>query len=80
MCGGEPYGGKRGCGLYFCSKHLDLYERLPQLCERCAPRKKKPSDPTPNVPDWTRHKLTDESWQQWRDENPDEVAALMANL
>ena len=79
VCGGEPYGGERGCGLYFCAEHLHIHERLPQLCERCAPRRKKPFDPTPDRPEWVRHKLTDESWQQWRDENPDEVAALMAN-
>ena len=80
VCGGEPYGGERGCGLYFCAEHLHIHERLPQLCERCAPRRKKPFDPTPDRPEWVRHKLTDESWQQWRDENPDEVAALMANV
>ncbi|HEV7521417.1 MAG TPA: hypothetical protein VGP89_09990, partial [Candidatus Angelobacter sp.] len=22
VCGGEPYGGELGCGLYFCSEHL----------------------------------------------------------
>ena len=80
VCGGEPYGGERGCGLYFCYAHLYLYARLPQLCERCAPRKKEPFEPTPDVPEWVHHKLTDESWQEWRDENPEEVAALMANV
>ena len=42
VCGGEPHGGERGCGLYFCSKHLHLYVKLPQLCERCAPRRRSP--------------------------------------
>ena len=70
VCGGEPYGGERGCGLYFCSKHLYLSARLPQLCERCLKRRK-PFKPTPDHPDWINHKLTDPSWQQWRDENPE---------
>ena len=33
ICGAEPYGGKKGCGLYFCHAHLQGY---PQRCERCA--------------------------------------------
>jgi hypothetical protein len=27
-----------------------------------------------------RHKLTDESWQQWRDENPEEVEKMKSAL
>lgn len=27
VCGGEPYGGEVGCGLYFCAAHL-LYHRF----------------------------------------------------
>jgi len=69
VCGGEPYGGDRGCGLYFCMKHLHLYERLPQLCERCGPRKLKPFPPTKDHPDWLHHKMTDPSWEKWRKEN-----------
>jgi hypothetical protein len=30
VCGGEPYGGERGCGLYFCAEHL-----VGTLCTRC---------------------------------------------
>jgi hypothetical protein len=71
VCGGQPYGGDRGCGLYFCDNHLHLYEKLPQLCERCAPRKKKPFPAKPDHPDWIRHKLTDESWAEWRKEHPE---------
>ena len=33
----------------------------------------------PEHPDWVRHLLTDSSWQQWRDEHPEKVAALRAN-
>lgn len=83
VCGGEPYGGDRGCGLYFCGKHRRLYfvrsdgeMQYRELCKQCAPRRHKPFTPTPDCPDWIKHKLIDESWQQWRDENPDKVEAL----
>ena len=62
-------------------------EDLNQLCERCADyhraRIKDPTHPGPDTfkpkadhPAWVHHKLTDESWQQWRDENPEIVKAL----
>lgn len=49
VCGGEPFGGDAGCGLFFCENHLgyaytqDGYEDLrddngnvfPAMCERC---------------------------------------------
>lgn len=76
VCGGSPYGGDRGCGLFFCEKHRAMRVRLPSLCERCAPRKKEPFEPKPDMQEWVQHKLTHESWQQWRDENPDEVKKL----
>lgn len=75
VCGGEPYGGDRGCGLYFCSAHLKLHERLPQLCARCSPRVRKPFKPTLDTPEWINWKLTDESWAEWREENPEWVRA-----
>ena len=37
---------------------------------------KGPYKPTAEHPDWAQWKLTDESWQQWRDEHPHEVAEL----
>jgi hypothetical protein len=75
VCGGQPYGGDRGCGLYFCDEHLIHSKLPPQLCARCD-RSRKPFKPTPDHPDWIHWKLTDESWQQWRDENPDEVKKM----
>jgi hypothetical protein len=36
--------------------------------------------PSADKPEWLLHKLTDESWQQWRDENPNEVARIRADL
>ena len=91
VCGGAPYGGEHGCGLYFCTKHLTYYGRRHfgapggvlhmQLCERCGKKSKKgPFEPTPDVPEWLNHKLTDESWGPWRAENPDEVTRITALL
>jgi hypothetical protein len=76
VCGGEPYGGEKGCGLYFCESHLYA---APQRCDRCL-EDKPPFDPTPDLAEWSAHKLTDESWGQWRAEHPDEVARLTADL
>jgi len=68
VCGGEPYGGERGCGLFFCSEHLFLHAKLPQLCTRCHNRRP-PYKPTADHPEWVQWKMTDESWGQWRLEN-----------
>jgi hypothetical protein len=66
VCGGQPYGGERGCGLYFCDAHLQYSGRKPvQLCDRCV-RSGEPYAPTPDTEEWNRHKATDESWHQWR--------------
>lgn len=40
----------------------------------------KPFVPTPDVPEWLTHKLTDESWAIWRDENPQDVAEIVRQL
>lgn len=71
----QPHGGD-GCGLYFCDEHLRFYEQW-MMCERCG-EGKPPFEPAPDTPEWVQWKLTDESWQQWRDEHPDEVAAMKA--
>ena len=68
VCGNAPYGGDRGCGLYFCSDHLLLNDRAQHLCDRCYPRRRKPFPKKPDHPDWIRHKATDPSWAQWRAE------------
>lgn len=89
VCGGQPYGGEHGCGLYFCGKHLTYaeFQEMPdaevevvQACERCADGAHEPFTPSPDVPRWMRHKLTDRSWAAWRRENPTEVAAMRAAL
>lgn len=72
VCGGEPYGGEFGCGLYFCPKHLYAGEG-PQLCERCDNHDDlTPFAPKPDHPDWINHKATDPSWAEWRAEQPKE--------
>lgn len=73
----EPYGGD-GCGLYFCDAHMfpsDLNDGF--YCERCCAGQA-PFDATPDLRVWIDWKLSDWSWQRWRDENPDEVAKLRA--
>lgn len=83
VCGGEPYGQPRGCGLYFCEKHLSFHGaridgeiKTVQLCERCAPKRKKPFPAKPDHPEWIQHKLTDPSWEQWREENREWVEKI----
>jgi hypothetical protein len=79
VCGGEPYGGEFGCGLYFCPDHLDMSgdrRDNKQLCMRCYVNHGKKYDPTPDHPEWIEWKLTDDSWARWRREHPEEVAAM----
>lgn len=78
VCGGEPYGGEKGCGLFFCGKHLVCGTR--PLCERCRPRRKKPFAAKPDHPEWMNWKLSDESWEEWRQHNPEAVKAMRAAL
>lgn len=82
VCGGEPFGGEHGCGLHFCGSHLRHRsprgeDRIVQNCPRCMAYKS-PYKPKPDHPTWIYHKLSDESWEQWRQENPNEVALLRA--
>lgn len=74
VCGGAPYGGEDGCGLFFCSSHL-----VGSLCERCD-YGEDPFEPTPDRPVWIKHKLTDPSWEPWRDANPEAVQLLTNSL
>lgn len=82
-CGSEPYGGEDGCGLYFCGEHRAHYRKgkkwTKAMCERCAAGKE-PFEPKPDTKPWLRHKMKDPTWKQWRDENPDEVAAIRQAL
>lgn len=76
VCGGEPYGGDCGCGLYFCGNHL-WYGKEAQLCRQCSDGKE-PFKPKPDTREWIEWKLTHESWAEWRDAEPEEVARLQA--
>ena len=73
VCGGEPYGGNAGCGLFFCDEHMWYHDEtgIP-LCERCY-SEKEPFEPKPDVEEWVRFKLTDPSWVRWRTEHEEEV-------
>lgn len=84
VCGGEPYGGEKGCGLFFCEKHkrwadVDIDDNAPQLCDFCLGNVEE-FPPKPEHPDWMEFKLKDESWQQWRVENPHVCAEYIMAL
>jgi hypothetical protein len=67
-CNQQPYGGENGCGLYFCSEHANHEHK----CSRCE-NGKEAFKPKSEYPKWLRHILKDNSWSEWRKENPDEV-------
>ena len=71
VCGSEPYGGEHGCGLFFCNKHLriNMLSRQ-QKCDRCLLGKPN-FKPKPDTKEWNDWKKNDESWAQWRQENPE---------
>lgn len=62
VCSGEPYGGEHGCGLYFCEQH---HSAADQLCDQCADGLP-PFEAKPDTEEWTRFKMTDDSWAEWR--------------
>ncbi len=70
VCGGEPYGGESGCGLYFCDQHREAKvtaaseEAIP-LCSQCTAGKE-PFTPTPDTEEWVNYKQTSNYWAGWR--------------
>lgn len=78
-CGGQPYGGEEGCGLFFCGEHMFISRDRPQQCERCA-EDEQPFEPMPDTSEWMEWKLTDESWDVWRGEHPEAVDEMRATL
>lgn len=58
-----------GCGLHFCEEHLST---------GCS-EEHATYTPTPDTPEWERHMLTDDSWEQWRTDNPGLVALMQAH-
>lgn len=69
ICGSDVGGGDKGCGLFFCGKHM----RATGICVRCS-HNAEPFTPTPDTAEWIAHKLAHDSWAQWRSENPEWVA------
>lgn len=73
VCGSDPLGGEKGCGLFFCANHLTYRtprgsDRMQQFCPRCI-QYKPPFKPKPDVQEWINHKMTDPSWEEWRRKN-----------
>lgn len=72
VCGGDPFGGKHGCGLFFCGTHLVAHEfrggDCVLVCHRCD-QHRKPFIPKPDTLLWLYFKMTDPSWKEWRVEN-----------
>ena len=75
VCGEEPYGGKEGCGLYFCEDHLVMNDNDKLVCKRCDAGKPR-FELSLEHPDWVKWKLTHESWAEWREEHKQEVERL----
>lgn len=58
--------GKKSCEMHFCPEHL--YDH----------KSHKHSVPKPDTAEWEAHVLADESWAEWRDQNPEKVASMRA--
>lgn len=63
------------CERFLCSEHLFYGARGGRHCTPCA-HYKAPYAPKPDVAEWVEWKLTDESWEEWRCANPEEVRTL----
>lgn len=92
-CGGEPFS-EHGCDRYFCGKHRKFKQwnfktgawckhkndcecDYAEVCERCA-ENKPPFPYKSEHPDWVKHLLTDDSWAEWRKNNPEKVSEFKA--
>lgn len=64
-CGGSrsEWDENSGCGLHFCEEHGGG-----GLCERCEEGQES-FEPKPDCDEWVEWTATDESWEEWRDEN-----------
>ncbi len=55
---------EEGCGLHFCAEHLGHETHGDGIV------------PKPDTVEWEQWMLTDDSWSEWRSENPEKVAAM----
>lgn len=69
-CSQEPYGGEKGCGLFFCYDHADIDHQ----CPRCAAGKPAYKRIKPEIREWLEWKLKHPSWERWRKVETDEFA------
>lgn len=80
-CGSEPYGGENGCGRYFCANHraftyVDLNDNETDDADILTCAHEDEDHISADHPEWVAHKLTDPSWQSWREEYPEVVQQL----
>jgi len=77
-CGGDPVS-EYGCGQYFCENHREFHEfedtTSKEVCEQCA-NFREPFPIKPDTQEWIDHMLTDESWAEWRENNPKKVKEM----
>jgi hypothetical protein len=59
--------------LYFCDKHGGGWQ-----CERCL-NGEPHFEPKPEHPDWIQFKMTDPSWEEWR-QSPDAEEWVARNV
>src|SRR3990167_2703344 len=50
------------------------------LCQKCFRYDKKHYKPKPEVKEWIDWMLTDQSWEQWRKENPEKVERMRKSI
>ena len=62
----ESYFEYDSCGMQFCRKHFDHETHGDNVVWDGLEH-----------PDWVNQILTDESWTEWRKENPERVAGLL---
>lgn len=67
ICGDLHYE-EDGCGLVFCASHLFMNDSGKFQCERCCAGKP-PFKPSLDTDEWIEHKMTHQSWAEWREEN-----------
>lgn len=52
---------REGCQMHFCGEHLPHSEHGDDIV------------PKPDTEEWNHHILTDDSWREWRDANPEKL-------